>query len=300
MARGHTRRLGRTATLVTVAAVAGIAAAPAARADTKAVCAAASEHGQRMRLARRLPQALEDFEMCAKDSCPDVVARDCRAWLAEVRDLVATIVLVARSAAGDDVRDARVFVDGELRATALERQTLLMAAGRHTLRIEAPGYAPAEEALLLGYGEQGRVVEVLLRKAAAPPPPESPPPPPAAPSSVNVPPLVVAGVGASALVVGGALMVVAVNRLPAGCDFATERCNRRVDEAVVPDGRVADASSAKDVFWVGLGLTAIGAVVTGGGLAWYALRPRAAAAGWPTFGVAAAPGWAGVGLRGPF
>lgn len=297
MAREHATHLGLAAAVLLVSQ----ALAPAARAQTKPVCAAASEHGQRMRMAERLLEALDDFAICARSTCPDIVARDCETWLAEVRARVPTILLFARTAAGDEPRDARVLVDGQLRAAALEGGPIPMPIGQHTLRIEAPGHAPAEQVLVLSEGEHGRKIEILVRKAAPRPPAESPTPDVAPRATrLNLPPLIVAGIGAGALVGGGALMAVALAGIPPGCDFATERCRPTATEAAVPEGRAREASTSKDLFLAGLGLSAAGVVGAGVGLAWYALHPRTATAGRPAVEVAVSPGWAAVGVGGVF
>jgi len=101
-------------------AVAGAVLASGARAADKVslACIQASDEGQTSRDAGNLLQARELFAQCAVAKCPSLIRRDCTAWLEQVQLQIPSVVFGAHDAAGRDVLDSKVTIDGQ----ALEKQ----------------------------------------------------------------------------------------------------------------------------------------------------------------------------------
>lgn len=208
-------------------AVAAVATTPTvafAQNDSKAVCVAASEHGQRMRLQQNLPRALEDFEMCRAASCPALISQDCRKWWDELIEAVPTIVVTVRDARGADITNARALLDDEVLAAQLDGTALRVPVGRHSLRIEVPGRSPWAEQVVFSEGEKGRQIHVVLG-AAPPATPASPSPPPAQQRiRTRTPQYALATAAGLAIVAGATATVVGLSSFQNGCGFFDFPC----------------------------------------------------------------------------
>ena len=142
----------------------------------KRVCAASYETAQLLRHQQKLRKAREQLAICAHSSCPSVVTLDCATWLKEVDVAIPTLLFRVRDERGHAVSDFRVLVDGEAVPRDVDAP-LPFDPGPHLVRIEAVGFAPLEQNVVLKPKEQGRVHEstlILPRRepAAAEPPPE--------------------------------------------------------------------------------------------------------------------------------
>jgi hypothetical protein len=143
-----------------------------ARADDKAECLAAHEDGQVARRGGRFDRAREDFAVCQRDVCPAVLRARCADYARELEAVQPSIVVMARDAQGAAVGEARVTLDGAppvgVAALALGRR---LNPGVHTLRVEAPGFFPADKTITLPEGVKNMQVIVSLEspKSAAPP-----------------------------------------------------------------------------------------------------------------------------------
>jgi hypothetical protein len=149
------------ATMVAWVACALLGTAPAHAYD-KATCAAAYEQAQKDRLDARLRLAHEQLLVCAHVTCPSVVAKDCRVWRNEVEAQMASVTVVARDARGAEVRDLKMFVDGELILEELDGKPIFLDAGSHELRYERHGALPVEQRIKLAPGERDRILEAKL------------------------------------------------------------------------------------------------------------------------------------------
>jgi hypothetical protein len=99
-----------------------------------------------------------------------VVRRDCTDWHARIEADVPSVVVRAHDPDGHDVVNVRVFVDDKQALSQLDGRPLELNPGRHALRYEAGGYAPAEEAVLIALGEKNRTLIVTLQRGAGAPP----------------------------------------------------------------------------------------------------------------------------------
>jgi hypothetical protein len=130
----------------------------------KRVCAASYETAQLLRHQQKLRKAREHLAICAHSSCPSVVTNDCATWLKEVDGTIPTLLFRVRDERGHAVSDFRVLVDGEPLPRDLDAP-LPFDPGPHVVRIEAEGFAPLEQNVILRAKEQGRVHESLLFSA---------------------------------------------------------------------------------------------------------------------------------------
>src|SRR5262249_13965446 len=99
-------------------------ATTAALADDKAACLQAASKGQRMRAQHDLVGARDQFRACAAAGCPAIVQRDCATWLTEVDKALPTVVVTAKDAAGADLVNVSVSVDGQPLLTKLDGRAL--------------------------------------------------------------------------------------------------------------------------------------------------------------------------------
>ncbi|MFS8069891.1 MAG: hypothetical protein ACMG6S_26295 [Byssovorax sp.] len=142
--------------------IAGVARGGAARADEVRACVAASEQAQLRRDEGKLKLAREQMLMCARESCPAPVRKDCAAWLAALDASVPTIVLSAQDEGKHDLFDVDVSLDGVALQNPLDGKAIPVDPGPHTLRFEARGRPPVEERVLVREGEKRRAVSVHL------------------------------------------------------------------------------------------------------------------------------------------
>ena len=187
----------RSATLALGLAL-GLAPAHAAAQTpaSDAACATAYTKGQDDRLAGRLYAARTAFLSCSAAICPAVVATDCQRWASEVEADLPTIRVHASDAAGHAIAGLSVAVDGTRLGPEQLARPLVLESGPHTLRFEAPGYAPLELERALRPTDR----EIAVNAVFVPPaPPEPARPAPASVRRVPTASWVLAGVGAVAL-----------------------------------------------------------------------------------------------------
>jgi hypothetical protein len=146
-------------------AVASALSAPqVARADQEA-CIASHEQAQVMRLRGRYTAARESLLRCTQMQCPALIAKDCIALLAEVDASLPSVVFAVSEVGGADLVDVKVSGNGKLLTERLEGRAVTLDPGVYTLRFEAPGYAPAEQAVTVLEGQKQRLIRAQLTPA---------------------------------------------------------------------------------------------------------------------------------------
>ena len=285
-------RSTRIRVVLACAGATGIAlAASPVRAQDRAACLQAASDGQTSRNAHKLIDARARFRLCAGIACPSVVQAQCVSWLAEVERSLPTVVVTAKDAAGADLVDVKVTVDGVPFATKLDGGAVPLDPGPHTFHLELADGTARDEPVVVREGAKDQSIAVVLRRpgeeAAPAPPSPSPAPPPAGvvavpaagePSSsglggMRVAALVVGGVGVAGIAVGAVFGVQAMskkNQSDAQCPGgSTGPCS---DEGVSLAKQGVSAGNASTVaFAVGL------AGVAGGVVLWLtAPRPSSA------------------------
>jgi hypothetical protein len=98
------------------------------------------------------------------------VRRFCEQSIEEVQTSLPTVLLHVVDAAGHDVNDVRVLVDGAATA-ALDGRPLTMDPGPHVLRFEPREGPPLEDRLLIVESQKNRLVTETLGTATPPAPP---------------------------------------------------------------------------------------------------------------------------------
>ena len=170
----------RTSSPVFAAAMAcatGLVTRPS-RADD-AACVAASEQALTLRQQGKLHDALTQLAVCSDDACPAEIKSECAQRIREANAAMPTLILAVKDAAGNDVFDVSVSMDGAPLSHALEGRATAIDPGAHTFTFEASGQDPIVKKLVLREGDKDRR-EVIMTGHPLPAPE---PVVPAAPST---------------------------------------------------------------------------------------------------------------------
>jgi hypothetical protein len=205
-------------------------------------CATTAETGMDARQDGRFADALAAFRSCAADACPDLVKNDCRSALAELSERGPRLSFRVRDAAGHDVPDARVLVNGAPLSKEDVAQGVLLNAGTHRVEVRAHDAVVRRE-VVVAAGDAARTVEVEIGPLVAPGPR-------VASTEVDlVPAAVVGGVAAAALTVAGVLGVWSYVDFRSYEDGCSPRCDPDDVSASRARGLAADVA-------LGIGLNA--------------------------------------------
>lgn len=150
---------------------------------------------------------------------------DCAKLGDELGRTVPSVTFVARDAKGTDLPDTQVFVDGTLAQSRLdEGKPYDLDPGKHAFRFSHAGKDVTMN-VVVSSGEKSRAIVATFADAngGAPAPASlrTTPPPDAERGSRSAVPLVVAGVGGAAMIVGGALLVTGLRAVPSNCSRST-------------------------------------------------------------------------------
>jgi hypothetical protein len=140
------------------AAVALLAAAPAAADETPddATCRKAYEQGQRLRRAKKLLDARRDFMLCARAPCPAVFQPECAKWLGEVQEEMPTVVVVVEGMPKD--ARASVQVDGAPFSASVDGIARPLDPGIHEIRATVGREQIVEHATVVEGAKAQRIV----------------------------------------------------------------------------------------------------------------------------------------------
>lgn len=157
---------------VSLLALASTVVTTPASALTKQECIQASERGQQFRDEGKLAEARTQLLVCVQEACPRVVADACREDLANVEKRIPSVVLSAKTAAGQDLIDVQVQVDGVVVSQKLDGRAVPMNPGPHKVRMEADGQVMEEQVVVIE-GEKSRAVRLTMpaKPGQTPPPP---------------------------------------------------------------------------------------------------------------------------------
>jgi hypothetical protein len=226
--------------------------------DRKLACIASSDRAQVLRREGKLLDARRELLACAESSCPGLVQKECSQWMTEVMAQLPSVVFGARDAAGRDLLDVRVTVDGVKVADRLDGRATEMDPGAHALRFERSGAPPVDEQVLIREGEKNRIVTVTVGEPAPPPPAPRPEAPKAAAAPVPAATWIFGGLGVALL--GGAIAVDLSAFDEAGCK---PHCSR------------AHVDSIKVKSYLAGGLGIAGALSLGAAAYFFFARPAA-------------------------
>jgi hypothetical protein len=235
----------------------------------KAACLDAVQKGQTLRDGRMLVEARDQFRVCARAECPEVVRADCTTWVGELDAAMPTVVLAAKDAAGKDVVDVEVSADGQAIARTLDGGPVAVDPGMHTFRFARADGSTATQPVLVNAGEKLKAVGVVLSApvpvsdvGATPPPSSSPP------TSMSTQRL-------AAYVVGGA-GIVAVG-VGIGVAFAAKGADNDAKNETGP-ARVSDSASAVSEGTAATVVMGVGAAMAAAGVVLWLTAPKAKAA----------------------
>jgi hypothetical protein len=238
-------------------------ASPASAAPKKSQqqCIAAAESGQQLRTSGRLHEARKAFGLCTASACPAVIRRDCGRWVDELDTLIPTISVKLVDAAGAEVAEGRVLMDGEAFPRPADGHAIPIDPGAHRFSWQRDEGSAVEEQFLVREGEHNRVLTLHAPVVTL-----GPPPPPATEGARSPGPLpwIVGGAGVALAAVGGIFWAVGLNdRSTLSSTCASSHTCAQSD---------VDASRTKLV--VGDVLLGVGLVAVLGGIYLY-LRPGA-------------------------
>ena len=149
--------------LVRVVAICVVLDPAIAHADA-AACSDAYTSAQTLRRDGKLIDARAALRQCTQPSCPGFIVKDCVTWLGQVETALPSVVPVATDAAGNDVLDARVLLDGKVVKEKPDGQPIDVDPGPHTVTFERVGGAMAEKTALFSEGDRSKRVSVVFAK----------------------------------------------------------------------------------------------------------------------------------------
>jgi hypothetical protein len=117
------------------------------------------------------PRAARDaLVVCAAQSCPEDVRKECAMRLASVTLEVPTIVFEATDAHGKPLSAVRVSMDGERLAEQLDGTPLAVEPGEHRFTFESRDAVPQSRSLVIVQGQTDRHEAISLLSAGSAPP----------------------------------------------------------------------------------------------------------------------------------
>ncbi len=237
--------------LATLAALALSLFSPSARAGNTKTCLDAAERGEQLKKGGQLVAARAALLICSKDACPAPVRAVCRRYLDEVDSAIPTLELAVHDAAGNDLKDVNVIIDGEPRSRDANG-AFPVDPGARRVRVER-GAATEEVLVKVAVGQKRTPVVVTFRAAAkanetaASPGPRLPErEPPRVRTTAGPLPWLLGGVGVLALGGGAAFGVKWM-----GDTDCRPRCSSEEVARIRTDGVLTDV-------FVGVGLVSLG------------------------------------------
>lgn len=198
------------------------------------LCAAAYEDTQVLRRAGRLLEARARAIQCSAQTCPEVLAKDCARWVAELEPAIPRVVLSVKDGSGAPLQGVTIYLDGKRVTGTAGGQSIEVDPGEHVLRFEHAPEKPVEKRVLIVEGEKNHRVAVSFGDVRPAPPPDT-----AAPtrSATPVAALIAAGVSAAATLTS---VVLGVRALQQRSELERARCKPRCN----PDDVLALQRSA--------------------------------------------------------
>lgn len=151
-------------------------ARPAQAAKNEA-CLQAYEGAQLSRLKGHFTAAREQLLVCAQNTCPAVIRRDCISWLAEVDQSLASVVFSVSDERGQDLVDVRVFANERQLTERIDGRAIVLDPGVYELRFEPRGHAPFSQTITVYEAQKNRLVHVQAHASAVTAAPTSGPAP---------------------------------------------------------------------------------------------------------------------------
>jgi len=133
---------------------------------TTADCLAASEASLKSGNEHHLRAERGQLLVCAANSCPSDIRKECTRRVDEVNVQIPTIIFEVKDTAGDDLSGVRVTMDREQLAERLEGTAISIDPGEHTFLFEVPGQPSTTKRFLIREAEKDRRERINLGGAA--------------------------------------------------------------------------------------------------------------------------------------
>ncbi len=248
-------------------------------------CLTAYEDSVNLAKNHQLRATLAKLALCSSESCPAQIRAECLARVSATEVSIPTVVFEAKDAAGAELFEVKVRMDGDLLAEKLLGAALLVEPGQHTFTFETEGRPIVQKKILILEGEKLRRERVVFEATVAPKALASPPvalaksealvptqqPPVAKPpfGKARILSLVLGSVGVAATGVGVAYGLIAMSRRDsAKAICSTDQCS---------DHRGSDRwNQALSAGNVSTGAFVIGAAgIASGVIVWLSAKPSA-------------------------
>ncbi|MDX2052392.1 MAG: hypothetical protein SFV15_08385 [Polyangiaceae bacterium] len=162
-----------------VGAIAAVSVlSPDAQAQSIDACVSSNADGQVLQNQGQLLAAVEKFQSCAVQACPEEIRRDCGTAMLAARAIVPSVVIAVRRG-DEDVMDALVLIDNSRNPVRLDGRPIELDPGPHVIRVHHGDKDAIERQLVLRQGERNRLVsiELPIRTRPTPVAPTRPAPP---------------------------------------------------------------------------------------------------------------------------
>lgn len=126
-----------------------------AHAQAKDPCIAAYEQAQTLRKDGKFIEAREQAQICARDTCPAILVKDCARWFGDLDASTGSVLFEAKTTSGKPLTDVRVTIDGSVVTSRLDGHPIPVDPGKHSFHFER-GAATYEETALVREGEKNR------------------------------------------------------------------------------------------------------------------------------------------------
>jgi len=137
-------------------------------ADKPRECAEAYEMAQVERKAGHIRAALENLTICASESCPRFLRRDCIQWMSESQSGQPSVVFSVRQN-GVELTSVEIACDGRPLTRVVDGKAVALDPGAHRFTFRIEGAHPTEKQIIIREGERNRIVEVDLDGVARQP-----------------------------------------------------------------------------------------------------------------------------------
>lgn len=224
-----------------------VSVAHAAPSEETLACVEASTRGQTERDDGKLLAAREQFRVCARESCPQIVRESCRGWLRDVEERVPSAVLRVYDEDGKERHDVTASLDG---APVELGQPVQLEPGVHAVHVEGPDRT-VDRKFGIGEREYARLIAVELARPPVVVAEVPAAPPPMTHLRVPVASWVLTGVGVASIALFTGLRTKAANDL----HTLQHDCAPTCSDAQRDDGKRLALSA--DVM-LGVGIAALG------------------------------------------
>jgi hypothetical protein len=134
----------------------------------KRVCIEAHARTQRHTRIEELVLAREAALTCAAPACPEPVRAECAAWFRDLERSVPTLRLQVTDAAGVEVTNAEIYLDGIRTAIRVAPQEMRLDPGGHEIVVRTAGGARGRARVTVLRGDPPRSLVMVLSASTVP------------------------------------------------------------------------------------------------------------------------------------